>query len=292
MAEHNPLAEHYVARHPQKAMAVLERFTPADSAAFIDGLADDLAADLLSAMPPDQAAACLSVPPAGRVAMHLGNMPRRAAASILRRFTPERRSAVMAALAMATRMQIDLILHQPGHRIGAWIDARPPIAEAGGTVAAVRQRLGRAEAQGGELFLVDPAQRLQGVVPLVRLLAAAGDTLVESLAVPALGSLRANMTIETALQDPAWDDRDSLPVLDREGKLIGVVRHAVLRRAAVQERSARSEQPSGEYVSLANSVYVGLAEILATSIGRTDGNGPRPDGGETASRQGGGGSGQ
>ncbi len=283
MTEQDPLATQYAARHPRKAVAVLARFPPAEAAAFVDGLADDMAADLLMAMPPDQAAACLTIPPPERVAVHLGNMPRRPAAAILRRLPPDRRSAVMAALAIATRMQIDLILHQPGHRIGAWIDAHPPIAEAGATVADVRLRLDRVEGQGGELFLVDGAQRLQGVVPLVRLLAATGEKPVASLAGPAEGGLRANMTIEAALKDPAWQERDSLPVLDRDGRLIGVLRHAVLRRAAQQERSARSEQPSGEYVSLANTVYVGLAEILATSIGRTDRNGPPQGGGGAGS---------
>ncbi|MFC3230731.1 magnesium transporter MgtE N-terminal domain-containing protein [Marinibaculum pumilum] len=264
------LAEVYAARHPRQAAAVLGRFEPAMAAAFLSAREEGLAGRLLAEMSPDRAAACLTAMTDADAAIRLGAMPRRAAASVLRRLAPSRRGAVQQAMPRATRLQLDLILHQPGHRIGAWIDPQVPAVQSGTTAEDARQAIAALQLPVAEAYLVDSGQRLLGSLSLARLAAAPAAQPVDGLARPVAASLRANQSVEVALAAPAWDTADCLPVLDGEGRLVGLLRHAALRRAARQDNAARSEVPADEYVSLANTVYVGLAEILATAIGRSD----------------------
>ncbi|MEQ9641539.1 MAG: hypothetical protein RIM84_16060 [Alphaproteobacteria bacterium] len=280
MAEYGELAERYLQRHPREAVAVLETIDPVDTATLLPTIGDDLAADVLTRLSPAVAAACLEALPPAVAARYLGDMPRRAAASLLRQVDAGRRGELLHALKAPTRMQLQVILHQPSHRVGAWIDTNVATIETGTPVSLARQRLTHADVPPGAVYLVDAAQRLLGFVSVRRLLTLAGTDTVDDAAMPARGVLRANGSTESALDEPAWDEVDSLPVVDHDGKLIGNIRHAALRRAQQQQQAAAAAHESGEYMSLANSVYVGLAEILSTSMAKGNNAGAAASTGE------------
>ena len=161
----------------------------------------------------------------------VGSMPRRAAASALRRMDAGRRSGILHGLSTPTRMQMQVILHQPSHRVGAWIDTNIATIESGTTAVLARQRLSHADVPPGAVYLVDADQRLRGFVSMRRLLTLPDQLMVDEAAVPSRGVLRANGSTDSALEDSAWDEVDSLPVVDHDGKLVGHIRHAALRRA-------------------------------------------------------------
>jgi Mg/Co/Ni transporter MgtE len=268
MAEGNHLAELFLRRHPQEAAALLESHEPESVAALVRELEDDLAVELMAALSAPMASACAAHLADDVVVRCLGAMPRRRAAGLLRRLPNERRAGLLHGLSAATRVQLEMMLLQPAHRVSAWMNAHPLAFPEETTVDAARRRLRRGEEPVAEFYVVDAEERLIGVAPVSALFTAVGSAPLESIAAAPAGVLRGGATVESALESRAWTDADTLPVVDRNGRLIGSVRHAELRRAVVQSAQRAAAEGGGDYLNLANDLYVGLAEILALSIAR------------------------
>jgi len=282
MADPTYLAELYLQRHPREAATLLEGLETSDVAELIATLDDDKATDLLLALSPTVAAAALHLMADDHLADYLGGMPRQEAANILRRLPRERRATVLQAMPAAARLQLEVILHQPAHRIGAWMDSHPFTLAPDTTVEAARRRLRGIDDPVSHIFLTDDDQKLLTIVPVSRLFAVRGSEPISMVAEPPQGMLRASTTIENALDNPAWRDVDCLPVVDRDGVLVGSIRHASLREAIAQQRKSETDNRSNDYMSVANNLYVGLAEVLVASIARPKAAHPQKHGeGET-----------
>ncbi len=282
MTDLDMLADLFLKRHPEEAAALLENSDPGDVAELISGLPQDRAVGILSVLSSNMAAGCLAKVKDETAADYLGLVARRSAAAILRRMPQERRDALLQLMSRATRLQLEVVLVQPMHRTGAWMDTSPSTAKEGTTVAAARRRLLKQATPGNELYVVDRDQRLSGVVHLHRLLAAEDVALIESIAEPPTSMLRVNASVENALKDLKWLEVDTLPVVDREDKLVGSIRHAALRKAASEQRNTTQSRDESDYLLMANNLYVGLAEVLATSIARPKSAlPPRPEGGNS-----------
>jgi magnesium transporter len=274
-AEDGFLAELYLQRHPQEAVSVLERLDVQSIVTLIETLSDVQAAEVLARLRPEVSMSCLRQLSVERGAVYLAHMPRGAGVAALRRMRPERRDALLRACSAATRFQIEMVLRQPAHRVGAWIDASPASVEQGSTAQIARDRLSRQEPPASELYTVDPARRLLGVVPVSRLFALDPSDIVDSVAAPPPSVLRANLSIENAIEDPAWENVDRLPVVDRDGKLVGSIRHGTLRRAVAARLPAQPEQEVEDYIGLVNAMYVCMADALTTSIAKSASKAPR-----------------
>lgn len=280
MTEPDLLIELYVERHPREAAAIMNVQVPADAGAVLDALDPDHAAVLLGHMATGAVAACIETLPPDRAAYQLGNLPTRVAAAVLRQTNAEQRSALLHEMPAATRIQVELMMRQPSHRVGAWIETRINTVEQGRTADVARQDLAKAAISEGDIYLVDSAGGLQGVVSPTRLFGLRANQPVDVAARPAHTALHASDTIEAALAAPAWEFVDTLPVVDRAGKLLGDIRQSVLRRALAVDARPRASKDNVEYMNLADSLYVGLASVLASSISRPPqvASGPRPDG--------------
>lgn len=268
MTDIEPLAELFLRRHLRQAVTVLEACEPDDVAALVAELDDDLGVDLLTAMPLPMAATCTTCLSDERAARLLLHMPRRRAAALLRQLPESRRSETLRAMPTATRLQLEMLLLEPSHRVGAWINTQPLVMAEDATIDQARRRLRRGGPPVTEVYVVDAGNGLIGLVPVSELFATTGSALLQSIAIAPPAVLRSGATVESALENPAWGDVDSLPVVNRSGHFVGTVRHAQLRQA-ILHRSARSVADDGDdYMSLANNVYVGLAEVFAGSISR------------------------
>lgn len=282
MDDRDPLIDLFIERHPRAAAAALGGVPSTDVGTFIDAVEPGHATALLSNMPIGSAAACLQTLPTDRAAFHLGNLSTRLSAALLKLVEPDLRNELLKNLPAATRIQIELVLRQPIHRLGAWIETQILAVRAGTTVEEFRRSISDGAWTDGDIYLVDEEGRLQGAVPPARLLALKSTLPVDLAARATHSSLRANDTIESALNDPAWDLVDVLPVVDRNGTLLGSIRQTVLRRVMNREMASRQWAEPAEYMHLADTVYIGLAEVLATSISK-----PRPaDAGPRTSRSG------
>ncbi|WP_193173212.1 magnesium transporter [Nisaea nitritireducens] len=266
MTDFKFLATELLKQHPTEAASILEKHDSEQIATFAKSLGEDEATGLFMALSSQAAAASLRHFSEQDAVAILGNMPRREASDILRRTPRKRRETYLARMPAATRLQLEVVLHQPAHRVGAYTDSDLVTVTPGTTVETTRRRLRSVESPVAIIFLVNDKQQLLGSFPVGRLFSAKGSEAVETLADMTRQSLGVRTTLEDALESPDWLKTDVLGVVDRQDKLVGSVRYSSLRQASEPVVVQEETETGGDYMRVADNLYVGLAEVLLTTI--------------------------
>ncbi len=230
MAEADLLTLAYVASHPVDAARVLERRLPLEAAAVLSHLPARAAAPALAAMLPPAAARVIAAV-GDHVALGLlTGAGAQSAVAVLRHVTEPRRSRLIEGLPTATAVVARLLLGYPEDAVGAWADPQVVTLAPGlDAQEAFRRVRGEAEGQAEGVYVVGDDQHLLGVVDLPTLVRAADWRRLDALMRPPVATLSAVMPLGAAAEHPAWAQVSELPVVARGGRLVGVLRLAVLR---------------------------------------------------------------
>ena len=228
---------------PAVAAAELEALTPVQAAAILRQYAGSTAAPVWERLAPAVAQQCLAEFSLTDSAQVLSGIDPSRAAAIIVRLDEGERAATLAAVNDVTRGLIDLVMSFPPGSAGAIMDPRVwhlrGSTEVGEAIARVRQVApvpGRSA--GRRLFyLVDEQARLTGIVEAQdMILARPEDTLGQyARSVPAVAQV--NMSNEEVVDLIDRHGLSSLPVVDGDGRLIGVVRYDSLVEATRAEAS-------------------------------------------------------
>lgn len=237
------LAEAFLASHPAEAAREIERHPlPAIGAFLADCSADELAR-VVTAMDPAAAAAALGEMEAENATGIVAALTPPAASVLLRRVDVDLRALILERMPPRTAARIRRRLQYPDGTAGALLDAGVLTAAPELTVADARQRLLRADLRSqAYLFVVDAAGVLRGVIGFGELLNAPEDARVGAIASRQFESIRATAGGEAIRVHPAWRDLHTPPVVDASGRLLGVMRRAVLQ-TLVAETSRPAEAP-------------------------------------------------
>lgn len=104
------------------------------------------------------------------------------------------------------------------------LETRVPTASPGETVSALMARLGAGDfAMADPVYLLDPEGAPCGIVPLPRLLAVAAQTALQALALPCPPSVLLGTDQEEVASHAIAHGLSAVPVVDRDGRLCGVV---------------------------------------------------------------------
>ncbi len=223
---------------------------PAEAAQALERLGAEEAAGLLGQYP---MAALLSAWPylVGDVAEEIfGRLPERLqrgllsgldpspAAALLARLAPAERDRCLALLAPAVRGEIETLLRYPPDSAGQIMDPRAPAFRGGMTVAEAEARLRARKPRAlRELYLVDEAGRLEARVELQDLAVADPRQPLEGISRPLLAAVRDLTPRAEVVEKLEQHKLTSLPVVDVDGRLIGVIHHEGLVTALAQEAS-------------------------------------------------------
>ncbi len=163
---------------------------------------------------------------------------------------------------------------------------RVPQAAPHETVGAVMARLpGQSFDYAGAVFLVDTGGRFAGTVPMTRLFAAAADTPLGEIAQPPIQSVAQSLDQERMATQAIDHGMIAMPVVDADGRLLGVVppealmdilrrervedlhRLAGIRRETVRARAAIEEPPLRRTRDRLPWLLVGLVgSMIATYV--------------------------
>ena len=222
---------HAAARHLESAavddVARLIASEPAVQAVpVIERMASNVAADVLNALPVDAA-----------VRLVAAMDPVRAVA-IVTWLDAERRAAILGALEPGQAKELRAMAEYPPETAGRLMDPRviavrrdTTAGEALARLRAVRRR------QVSDVFVVDEDDRLIERVPVQDLAVAGSDEPVQSLAAPS-PAIAATATATDVVEQMTDRRLTSLPVVDFDGRLLGVIRHDMLVKAAQQDVAA------------------------------------------------------
>ncbi len=258
------LARGFMESHPDGAARVLERAGPAEAAALLGEVPAPVAAEVLRQMAPGSVAACAAALPLERLAEIVGRLPLDGAAAVMHRLDPERRDAVLTRLPVTAEAPLRRLLAYGAYTAGALADPLVLALPEDLTVAeAQRQLKSRGEHLFFYLYIVARDQTLVGVLDLPELMAAPPKDSLSAAMHRDPVRLEAGTGFATLAAHPAWQDLDALPVVDEHGRLVGAIRHKVVRRLEAElGLRARSESVLATLVGLSELYWAGLAGMF------------------------------
>jgi magnesium transporter len=238
-AAHAALATLALERFPDEAAQVLEqapvdevvgflgRHTAEQTAAVFRRLTPDRAARILAALDDEETGRLMRTLEPGRVA-HL-----------LARLDPEERDACLAAVDAGLADELSALVAYPDDSAGGLMDPRITTFRPDATVDDVVRRLRtfrRRRIQ--DVFVVDPDDHLLGSVSLQAVVLAPAEERLDAIMRSPTPSVQATAPRDEVLSELEKHRISSLPVLDFDGRVLGVLRQDELLTAAQEEATA------------------------------------------------------
>lgn len=266
------LAINFAQEHPSDAAGILERLSSDAASAYIEELPPRLGAAVLPRMDAWTASECLARLSPERFGQLMAVLPLDSAAGLLRRSDASQRDQLLAHAPADVAILLARLLRYPQNSAGALMDPRvlalPEDIPASEALARVRRVPRHALYY---LYVVDREQKLVGVLNLRELMLALPRDRLSAIMRREVSSLSA-LSDQTAIIDhPGWRNVHALPVIDEQGKFLGVLRYETLRQL---ENESKSPTPAGDALSavltLGELCWIGLAGVLTdltTSMG-------------------------
>ncbi len=209
-----------------EAVAFLETQEPIAAASAIERLTLDSAEQILAGLPDDRAAAVIArIDPAR-------------AAALLARLDEPARERRLAQLAAAAAREIRDLIRYPADSAGALMDPRARAFRPDTTVHDVLERLRASpERRLQVVYVVDAEGRLAGAVPLQDVALAEPEARLDALVRGLPASVPATAGRHEVIEEFETRRAPSLPVVDAEGRMLGVIRPTALVEAAQEEAS-------------------------------------------------------
>jgi magnesium transporter len=241
------LARDFLARHPADAARAMADVDTEEGAELLGGVTPATAAGILSRLGPDAAARLLGRTSRDRVWSCLLALDPADAAAILRRLDDDVDApGLLASLPAAQRRDLETFMSYPDGSAGSLMDGAAPIfredARTGDVEAAMRD-MGRTDDH--VIVVVDAEGRLVGTLDTVRVLLADARVRLQDLRprqVPTVDAFAAQEEVAGILDT---HQISALPVVDIEGRPLGVLRHHELATVAEQDATADMQSMVG-----------------------------------------------
>lgn len=229
---------------PAQAAAELELLSPEEAAQILMRNASPAALQVWERLSPAVAQRCLDELPIEAAAEVVAGIDPTRAAVILSGLAEGAREDILTALPPASRQMITMIMSFPPGTAGAMMDPRiwylrrtSRVGEAIDRVRQVSQAPGRSGGGRRLFYLVDEDARLDGIVELQDLIFARPDDVLGQYARPAPAWAEVTRSNEEVIELIDRYGLSSLPVVDADGRLVGVIRHDTLVAATRAEAS-------------------------------------------------------
>ena len=268
MPEPQALTLAFLTDHPGEAARVVEALPVADASALFREIPARVGSPVLAAMLPTAAARMLGALTDAHVLALLTAAGTQTAVALLRHIADPRRTQLIDGLPTVAALASRVLLGFPEDAVGAWSDpeviALAPGTTAGHALHRVRQG---PEAGVDRILVVDADRKLLGDVSLEALLHAPEYATLASVMRAATTTLPAMMPIAAAAALRAWERGSALTVVDREQRLIGILRRSTLARA-LRERATRRQAHTAQSISavLAGSYWNVIAGLAGAAL--------------------------
>jgi len=158
------------------------------------------------------------------------------AAPLLARLTPERREELLAHVPAGTRDEIHQLMSYPPDSAGSLMDVRVTTGRPDAQAGWMLERM-RARGQHQDIVVVEDDGSLAGVLPIEDVALAPPQTSARDLIRRAPARIEALAPREDVVDQLSRLKLASLPVVDADGRVLGIIRHSALVRAAEEEAS-------------------------------------------------------
>jgi magnesium transporter len=240
------LVRELIARHPIDAARALAGVEREDQASIVFAQPPQSAAELLRRLNPDDAADVLGKAAPEQASVVVPFMEPTLVADLVGRVDDELRAALLERMPRSLARELDQILTFPSGSAGKLMDSRATRFLKDETVERALERLRRvSDRRITDLMLVDVEGRLEAVVPLHIAAGAELDTPLGSLAKGEPVFVEATTPSEDVVELLEKHHLASLPVVDLDRVLIGVISYDALLKAAQQDAAADAQAMVG-----------------------------------------------
>ena len=221
-------------------------------------------------MLPYHAAKCLETMPRDTAAKYLAQLNPKQAASILRQSIEATRTELIHSLPRLQASRLSRLLSYPRTLVGAWMDPVILSLPVESRVGEAKKRIFTEKYDYRIIFTVDIDNRVVGSVSLVELLKFSKDQAsIIDIRQSTTNPIFASTTLDRAINADGWSDSDVLPVIDREEKLVGVLRFADLREALNRPSpDVHSSTDSNSLVNITEICCLRLADLIVTTLAK------------------------
>ena len=265
------LLARFVLAHPLEAARLLESKPFSDVAPVLSDLPSEASVALLACLNPLSAAGSLELVDVERAAKTLSATRLDAAAAILRAMPLGPRSAVLEALRPELRRSLAPLLRYAEGTAGALMDPEVLSVDENASAGEALERLRRSPQHAlYYVYVVDHAHRLVGVVNLRELMEARPEQPLGLQSTRSVESLSARASSASILAHPAWQRFHALPVVEPDGRFLGVIRYESVRELegrfldkGMEDHGAETARALGELYTLG---FRGLFEWGAMAL--------------------------
>ncbi len=230
------LNRRFLLDYPREAAARLEDLPDDEAAALLAGEPVHVAAPVWDALSPDREDALLARLPAEAAARLVAALAPARAAALLRRLEATPRAALLARLDPAVARELGGLLAYPPDTAGALMDPRVTVLRGDLPAAAALARLReRTAPRAREIYVAGGDGRIEGRVAVEELAVAEPGAALAALARPLAASVQELAPREEAVERFERARAAELPVLDFEGRAVGVIRQSALVAALQAE---------------------------------------------------------
>jgi len=230
------LAATLLREFPGDAAAEVERANEREAAELLAGATGGAAVEIVRRVTPDHAARILEQLPAPAQKAVCTELPPARTAAILARLEDAPRARIVAALDAGLARELEALARYPRDSAGALMDPRATSLPPDATARDVTRRLKTyRHRRVDDVFLVDAEGRLVGSVALQDVVLADPGAPLASLAQGAPASVRDVASRDEVLEIFERDRVRSLPVVDFDGRLVGVLRQREQVRASREQ---------------------------------------------------------
>ncbi len=269
MSEGLKLAEYFVRQYNTAAVSAMQEMQADAAGELIDAIDDSLSVLTLRSMLPRTAAKCIETISKASATKYISCLKPKEAAAILRYTTDEVRDALLAKLPRRQAIRVSMLLRYQSSLVGAWMETASVTFCGDTRIADAKGQVIDEAYVYSQIYVVDDLNELIGAVSMVELLQQKGEEQsVSSIMNLPVEPIYASSTLRQAVESPLWKNSDVLPVIDRDRKLIGIVRFIDLW-GALEEPSSTTEravQSHFEVLGVAEIYCLRLADVMVAAL--------------------------
>ena len=260
----DPIVQRFIEKHADNAARLLESAEPDEMRAFMATLSTEQAASIVRHLGRHSACHYLATLETEQAVELIKTLPIQYAAALVRDMPAPEKKALLASESVPYR--IKTILRHPKGSVGAEMDSNPVTLNEGMTVKQARSFLKKYQEHiSNPLFVTGSEQKFVGVIPMKDLLLANNTADVARLCKPSIHRLSIREALASVGSYPVWQEVSALPVVDRAGRLAGVLHRDRVRETlntAPAHSTLTSDVADGMF-SLGELFWTTCADMLS-----------------------------
>ena len=266
----NPLTREFLLNYPADAARALEMVSADHVAALFKALPAQTGVPAITAMLPAKAAAVLGLMATLPAARLLAALPIYSAARIYRLLDAVKQDELAANLSKKNMSQIHHYLEYPPGTAGTLLNPNVTLLTEPINVGDAIRRIERiGHPINCDVYIIDNAQHLVGMIDLGGLLTANHHARLQEIMSRKTYPVPAFSKVATLLLHPGWATQRSLPVVNHDNTVAGVLDYSRLQEATAETGVISTQDPLDNLLSMAGSYWLGVAQMMVSMLSIT-----------------------